>query len=116
MPAILAIVFLAALSATTLAGALPSVVLALYATASAITFCLYARDKLAAERNQWRTRESTLHIFGIIGGWPGAMIAQTMLRHKSRKPRFRYVLWMTAILNCGALFLYQFPGVLTAFR
>lgn len=116
MQAITAIIFLAALGAVTLAGGLPPIVLVLYVAASAATFILYARDKVAAERNQWRTRESILHAFGIAGGWPGALIAQTMLRHKSKKRPFRYVLWMTVILNCGAMFLYFFPGQFIAMR
>jgi uncharacterized membrane protein YsdA (DUF1294 family) len=39
----------------------------------------------------------------VIGGWPGALVAQEVFRHKSRKLSFRRVLWTTVALNCGAL-------------
>jgi uncharacterized membrane protein YsdA (DUF1294 family) len=44
-----------------------------------------------------------LHLFGLIGGWPGALLAQNFLRHKSKKWSFQVVFWVTAALNCGAL-------------
>jgi len=44
-----------------------------------------------------------LHFMAVIGGWPGALVAQEVFRHKSRKLSFRLVLWTTVALNCGAL-------------
>ena len=82
---------------------LPPVVLLAYAVASAVTFLAYAWDKAAAERGAWRTRESTLHTFALLGGWPGALLAQAWLRHKSRKASFQWMFWCTVALNCGAL-------------
>jgi uncharacterized membrane protein YsdA (DUF1294 family) len=110
MPAAFATFFLAALLGCVLVNAVPAHVFVLYATASTIAFVIYARDKYAAQRNQWRTRESTLHVFGLAGGWPGALIAQTILRHKSKKKAFQLASWMTVILNCCALTAYLFPG------
>jgi hypothetical protein len=43
-------------------------------------------------------------VFGILGGWPGALVAQTTLRHKSRKTSFRIVFWATVAMNCAGLF------------
>lgn len=40
--------------------------------------------------------------FALIGGWPGALIAQNQLRHKSQKQPFKAILWMTIVLNCSA--------------
>jgi uncharacterized membrane protein YsdA (DUF1294 family)/cold shock CspA family protein len=100
---ILAVCFLAFISVAVFAGRLPMVVLALYLVASLVAFFAYAFDKSAAVRNQWRTQESTLHLFALLGGWPGALAAQRLLRHKSAKASFQASFWLTVVLNCGAL-------------
>ena len=81
---------------------LPILVLAAYATFSLVTFIAYAIDKWAAMNDRWRTSESMLHLLALAGGWPGALAAQPVLRHKSRKETFRFVFWVTVILNCAA--------------
>jgi uncharacterized membrane protein YsdA (DUF1294 family) len=68
----------------------------------------------AAAKEQWRTKESTLHLFGLIGGWPGALLAQKVFRHKSRKREFQTVFWATVVLNCGALVVYSSPTASSA--
>jgi uncharacterized membrane protein YsdA (DUF1294 family) len=68
-----------------------------------VAFCAYALDKSAARTGRWRTPEGTLHIFGLAGGWPGALVAQKVLRHKSQKQSFQLVFWATVLLNCSAL-------------
>jgi len=65
---------------------------------------VYALDKSAAKKGAWRTQESTLHLLSLAGGWPGALIAQQKLRHKSKKQSFRFVFWVTVIMNCSAFF------------
>ena len=82
---------------------MPLGLLGLYAGASLVTFIAYAIDKSAAQSGRWRTQESTLHLLALIGGWPGALIAQNRLRHKSRKGSFLLVFWVTVLLNCGGL-------------
>lgn len=84
-------------------GKLPRLVPGIYLAASLLAFAAYARDKSAARNNEWRTQESTLHLIALLGGWPGALLAQRLLRHKSRKMAFQLVFWMTLLLNCGAL-------------
>jgi len=71
----------------------------IYAAASLITFLTYALDKSAARKGSWRTAESTLHGLALACGWPGALLAQQVLRHKSAKAEFRTVFWATVILN-----------------
>lgn len=95
--------FLAFLAATVVAGRLPMVVLGVYVVASIGAFLAYRLDKSAAENDRWRTQESTLHLFGLLGGWPGALAAQRMFRHKSSKPSFQGMFWVTVVLNCSAL-------------
>jgi uncharacterized membrane protein YsdA (DUF1294 family)/cold shock CspA family protein len=77
-------------------------IFAVYITASLLSFATYAFDKSAAKKGAWRTRESTLHLLSLAGGWPGALVAQQTLRHKSKKRSFRTVFRATVALNCGA--------------
>lgn len=78
-------------------------VLAFYGVVSLVTFILYAVDKSAARKGGRRTPESTLHLFSLSGGWPGAFVAQHKLRHKTRKRSFRVVFLVTVLINCGVL-------------
>jgi uncharacterized membrane protein YsdA (DUF1294 family) len=84
-------------------GLVPAVVPLFYAAASMAAAVAYRLDKSAAERNAWRTSERMLHLIAVIGGWPGALVAQAVFRHKSRKLSFRLMFWTTVALNCGAL-------------
>jgi uncharacterized membrane protein YsdA (DUF1294 family) len=82
---------------------------ALYAGLSIVTFVVYAMDKSAATRGNWRTKESTLHLLALAGGWPGAFLAQQMLRHKSSKASFRRVYRVTVLLNVAAFAVLGSP-------
>lgn len=59
---------------------------------SGIAFVAYWLDKKAAEASRRRIPENTLHLMALLGGWPGAVIAQQLLRHKSSKGSFRVAL------------------------
>lgn len=72
---------------------------------SALTVLVYAKDKSAAERGMWRVRESTLHLWSLLGGWPGAYVAQHALRHKTRKDAFLTRYRLTVAANCGVVAL-----------
>jgi uncharacterized membrane protein YsdA (DUF1294 family) len=100
----------------TFSGPLPLAVLELYLVASIVTFIAYAFDKSAARNDQWRTQESTLHLFALIGGWPGALAAQRLLRHKSKKQSFQIQFWITVVLNCGTLGWFFTPSGAKALR
>ncbi|GHU41301.1 hypothetical protein AGMMS50289_04220 [Betaproteobacteria bacterium] len=81
----------------------------LYAGTSLITFIAYANDKSAAKHDTWRTPESTLHFLAFACGWPGALLAQQFLRHKSTKVEFRQIFWLTVILNVIAFVVICSP-------
>jgi uncharacterized membrane protein YsdA (DUF1294 family)/cold shock CspA family protein len=98
------IIFCTVLLLSIFSGKLPVMVVGLYIVMSVITFAAYAIDKSAAQNDRWRTQESTLHMFSLIGGWPGASFAQKKLRHKSSKKEFRRVYWVTVALNLGGFF------------
>ncbi|MGO2508857.1 MAG: DUF1294 domain-containing protein [Vibrio hibernica] len=73
---------------------------------SFVTFVIYWKDKRAAKKDQWRTPEKTLQLLALAGGWPGALIAQKLLRHKTRKFSFQVIFWLMVVLNCiGSLWI-----------
>ncbi len=74
-----------------------------YLAMSAVTYVAYARDKSAARRSRRRTPEKTLHLMALCCGWPGALLAQRQLRHKSSKPSFLMTFWLTVVLNLAAV-------------
>lgn len=94
-------------------GTSPMVLLGI-AGLSLVAFLAYVFDKSAAVAGRWRTSERTLHLLGLAGGWPGALVAQQLLRHKTRKPGFVAVFWCTVVLNVAALAAWHaglLPGV-----
>ncbi len=100
---IFAAVFLAFVAGTVATGKLPFVVLIAYLMASCVAYLAYFFDKAASLKGQWRTPETTLHLFSLVGGWPGAMLAQRTLRHKTQKQSFQVTYWATVLLNCVVL-------------
>ena len=116
IPSLFSCGFLVVVAAAAFTDKLPKAVLVLYLVASVITFFAYAVDKSAALNNRWRTQERTLHLFALLGGWPGAWVAQRLLRHKSKKTSFQAVFWSTVFLNCGALGWLLTPTGATALR
>ena len=91
--------FVIAISIVTAIGALPWIFAALYLVMSIITYGSYASDKKAAQTRQWRVSEGALLGLGLFGGWPGAILAQQRLRHKTQKQMFRQAFWGTVVLN-----------------
>jgi uncharacterized membrane protein YsdA (DUF1294 family)/cold shock CspA family protein len=99
----LAAVFLAVLLAAVAMDVYPLHVFVVYFVASASAFMMYWFDKSAARNSRWRTAESTLHAIGLLGGWPGSLVAMQVFRHKSSKASFRKTFWLTVLMNCSGL-------------
>ena len=112
----LGIGFYAVLVLLTVMNKLSWLVLAWYAVLGIITYGMYAKDKAAAQSGAWRTPESTLHLLSALGGWVGAMVAQTYLRHKSQKPEFRIAYYLTVIINLAGLLFILVGGGLDALK
>lgn len=100
---ILSFVFFFVIGGLVFIKKLPILIFYIYLAMSILLFLMYAKDKSAAQKGKWRTPESTLHLFSLMGGWPGATIAQSKLRHKSKKLSFRAYYWLTVIINCCVL-------------
>jgi uncharacterized membrane protein YsdA (DUF1294 family) len=67
------------------------------------SFFAYWQDIYAAQQDQWRVAENTLHLWSFAGGWIGAWAAQRLLRHKTRKTSFLGVYWFSVLAHCAAL-------------
>jgi len=96
------------LGAAVWSGRLPLLVLGVVPGLSLLAFCAYALDKNAAQTGRWRTKESTLHLLALAGGWPGAWAAQRLLRHKSSKQSFLIVYRATVVIHCAAVLAWVF--------
>ena len=107
----LVVVFIAALGLMVLADLLPLLIFLGFIGASVATYLVYWWDKSAARNGRWRTPESTLHLLSVAGGWPGALLAQQLLRHKTQKRSFRLVFWLVVLVNIVVLI-----WVLTRFK
>lgn len=78
-----------------------------FAVINLLTFGAFALDKAAAESNRRRTPETTLLALAVIGGSLGAITAQQILRHKTRKQPFRAILIAIAAthITCATLYV-----------
>jgi uncharacterized membrane protein YsdA (DUF1294 family)/cold shock CspA family protein len=75
------------------------VIPAWYAVASVVTWLLYSSDKRRARQGLWRVAEMTLHFAEILGGWPGAFLAQRKFRHKTAKRSFQGAFWLAVVIH-----------------
>lgn len=82
-------------------GGLPVVAL-WYLGVSLLTFILYRHDKMRAGDGGWRIPEKLLHAAELLGGWPGALLAQQLYRHKTRKASYQAVFWVIVLAHQAA--------------
>jgi uncharacterized membrane protein YsdA (DUF1294 family) len=78
-------------------------IIGLYALMSVVCYLCYFIDKRAAVQGLWRIPEKSLHTLELLGGWPGALLAQRTLRHKNRKPAYQLVFWLIVGLHVVGL-------------
>ena len=69
-----------------------------YGVMGVASFAMYGMDKKRAMNSKWRIPEYILRIFDLLGGWPGAIVAQQTLRHKNRKTGYQIIFWL--IISC----------------
>jgi uncharacterized membrane protein YsdA (DUF1294 family) len=61
------------------------------AGANAVTVLLYGYDKRQGVVGGGRVPELILHLAALVGGSPGALLAQVVFRHKTQKLKFRMI-------------------------
>ena len=94
-------------------GEVTALLLLAYAVLSGVALVMYRADKVAAQHGAWRTPEANLHAVALLGGWPGALVARPLFRHKTTKQPFRSIFWCTVVANCLALawLVYAAPAL-----
>lgn len=88
------------------AGEMPIFLILLYSALSVMTFILYGLDKLFAIKGWGRISEKTLHLYALLGGWPGSNIAQEVFKHKTSKSNFRRTYYLTVGVNIVLLIIF----------
>ncbi|HAT7686434.1 DUF1294 domain-containing protein [Enterobacter cloacae] len=74
-----------------------------------LTMVIYGADKMAARKGMRRIPEVTLLVFGVVGGWPGAIMGQQIFRHKTQKQPFKTWFLMSMVVSILAtVALYHF--------
>lgn len=95
-------------------GIVPLYPLALvYGVMSLIAVAVYRHDKRAAIANEWRVSEALLHALELFGGWPGALVAQHLFRHKVKKLSYQIVFWMIVAFHGAAWYTMSNAAVLS---
>lgn len=77
----------------------PRIVVGSICLTSGASFLLYRADKNRARTGGWRIRESTLLSLDLLGGWPGAFLAQRAYRHKISKRSYQARFWAVVIVH-----------------
>lgn len=103
--------FLLAASVGTLLDLVPAIVSIAFGLLSCVSYIIYSRDKAAAGKGMQRTPESTLHLVDLLGGWPGALIAQQQLRHKTVKASFQTMFWASVLINVAVVAWLVLSGI-----
>lgn len=69
------------------------------AVLSGLTYLAFAWDKNRARRKGRREPERMLHLLELLGGWPGAFVAQCRFRHKRAKISYQVAFWLIVALH-----------------
>lgn len=85
-----------------------------YGLMSLICFIAYYRDKQFAIKGLQRTPEARLHLYELLGGWPGGLLAQRLIRHKNRKLGYQLVFWLIVLLHLALAWLVIWLGEVPA--
>lgn len=77
-----------------------------------LTLVMYGADKIAARKGMRRVPEATLLVFGVTGGWPGAIVGQQLFRHKTQKQPFKTYFFLSIVFSIAVMAaVYHFSPV-----
>ena len=68
-----------------------------------LTLVMYGADKMAARKGMRRVPEATLLVFGVTGGWPGAIVGQQLFRHKTQKQPFKTYFFISVVVSIAMM-------------
>ena len=64
-----------------------------------ITFIIFTIDKKRAMEKKWRIPESRLLLVSFLGGSIGGLLGMMILRHKTKKPKFIFLMPILLVAN-----------------
>ena len=73
---------------------------------SVVTFALFGVDKTLSKTERARIPESVLHLFTLIGGFPGQILGRIVFSHKTnfkRHPSFTIVLVISILIQAAIM-------------
>jgi uncharacterized membrane protein YsdA (DUF1294 family) len=74
-----------------------------FLTINVLTLVMYGADKMAARKGMSRVPEATLLVFGVTGGWPGAIAGQQLFRHKTQKQPFKTYFFISVVVSIAVM-------------
>jgi len=80
-----------------------AIILSYFAILNIITIAVYGWDKYCAKHHKWRTPESTLLLFAVLGGSIGALLAMKLFHHKTLHLKFKYGVPLILVLQIVGL-------------
>lgn len=89
-------------------------VLQLLLTTNFVTFTLVLLDKIAASARMRRVPENVLFVATFFGGSIGMLVGMFLIRHKSRKTSFQFVVGVLVLLQMVILLWYIDPTLFTS--
>lgn len=84
---------------------------AAYLLLSLFCLVLFAWDKAAARGGRRRIAENQLLFWSMLGGWPGALIAQAVFHHKINKTSFRLRFCLVTTFNVMCFIAFATPAI-----
>jgi len=83
-------------------------ILAVYILLNIVALLMYVWDKHKAKNDKWRTPEATLIAIAFFGPF-GATAGMQLVRHKTRKPKFKLV-YLFLVLHIIAIAYLAYAG------
>ena len=74
-----------------------------YLYISILTLLIYGIDKLLAKMKWKRVPERWFHTLSLIGGFPGAFLGMNIFKHKTNKPKFRWMILASLLLHLSVI-------------
>jgi len=71
---------------------------------SVIGFGAMGIDKAKAKANAWRIPEKTLFGIAFFGGGAGIWLGMEVFRHKTKKPKFKALSYLSFIITSGVIY------------
>ncbi len=69
-----------------------------------LVFLVYGLDKMLAIMDRYRISEKTLLTITFLLGGIGALFGMEVFRHKTKKPKFKALAYLSFLITSGAIY------------